>query len=80
MLQGDRKMFKFIKEQKKIKKIIIISFICIFITGYSQSVKEETSQIVVKEDKVQEDKEVQLVQEKKKEKLSEMYDWAKQKF
>lgn len=73
-------MFKFIKEQKKIKKIIIISFICIFITGYSQSVKEETSQIVVKEDKVQEDKEVQLVQEKKKEKLSEMYDWAKQKF
>ncbi|MCI9079619.1 MAG: hypothetical protein HFH68_12000 [Lachnospiraceae bacterium] len=72
-------MFKFIKEQKKINKIIIFSVLCVFITGCSQPVKEETSKIVVKEDKVQEDKEVQPVQEKKKEKLSEMYDWGEAK-
>lgn len=79
MLQRAKKMFKFIKEQKKINKIIIISFLCVFITGCSQPVKEETSQAVVKEDEIQEDKGVQPVQEKKKEKLSEMYDWDKAK-
>lgn len=72
-------MFKFIKEQKNINKIIIISFLCVFITGCSQPVKEETAQAVVKEDEIQEDKGVQPVQEKKKEKLSEMYDWNKAK-
>ncbi|MDE6615068.1 MAG: hypothetical protein K2K35_00750 [Lachnospiraceae bacterium] len=72
-------MFKFIKEQKKINKIIIISFLCVFITGCSQPVKEETSQTVVKEDETQEDKGVQPVQEKKKEKLSEMDDWDNSK-
>ncbi len=73
MLQRDRKMFKLIGKNY-IKRLITLLFISVLLIGCSQSVKEKTSQVVVKEENTQPDKEVQP-EEKQKKKLSEMYDW-----
>ena len=73
MLQRDRKMFKLIGKNY-IKRLITLLFISVLLIGCSQSVKEKTSQVVVKEENTQSDKEVQP-EEKQKKKLSEMYDW-----
>ncbi len=73
MLQRDRKMFKLIYKNC-IKKFAALLFMSVLLIGCSNSVKEETSQVVVKEENTQSDKEVQP-EEKQKEKLSEMYDW-----
>ncbi len=73
MLKRDRKMFKLIGKNY-IKRLITLLFISVLLIGCSQSVKEKTSQVVVKEENTQPDKEVQP-EEKQKKKLSEMYDW-----
>ncbi len=73
MLQRDRKMFKLIYKNC-IKKFAALLFMSVLLIGCSQPVKEKTSQVVVKEENMQLDKEVQP-EEKQKEKLSEMYDW-----
>ncbi len=73
MLQRDRKMFKLIYKNF-IKKFVALLFMFVLLIGCSQSVKEETSQVVVKEENTQPDKEVHP-EEKQKKKLSEMYDW-----
>ena len=70
MLQRDRKMFKLIGKNY-IKRLITLLFISVLLIGCSQSVKEKTSQVVVKEENMQLDKEVQP-EEKQKEKLSEI--------
>ncbi len=66
-------MFKLIGKNY-IKKFVALLFLCVVLTGCSKSVKEETTQVVVKEENEQPDKEVQP-EEKQKKKLSEMYDW-----
>ncbi len=66
-------MFKLIGKNY-IKKFVALLFLCVVLTGCSKSVKEETTQVVVKEENKQPDKEVQP-EEKQKKKLSEMYDW-----
>ncbi len=66
-------MFKLIYKNY-IKRLITLLFISVLLIGCSQSVKEKTSQVVVKEENTQPDKEVQP-EEKQKKKLSEMYDW-----
>jgi len=66
-------MFKLIY-RNYIKKFVALLFLCVVLAGCSNSVKEETNQVVVKEENTQSDKEVQP-EEKQKEKLSEMYDW-----
>ena len=73
MLHRYRKMFKLIY-RNYIKKFVALLFLCVVLAGCSNSVKEETNQVVVKEENTQSDKEVQP-EEKQKEKLSEMYDW-----
>ncbi len=66
-------MFKLIGKNY-IKKFVALLFLCVVLTGCSKSVKEETTQVVVKEENEQPDKEVQP-EEKQKKKLSEIYDW-----
>ena len=66
-------MFKLIGKNY-IKKFVALLFLCVVLTGCSKSVKEETTQVVVKEENKQPDKEVQP-EEKQKKKLSEIYDW-----
>jgi len=66
-------MFKLIYKNY-IKKFVALLFLCVVFAGCSQSVKEETTHVVVKEENNQPDKEVPP-EEKQKEKLSEMYDW-----
>ena len=66
-------MFKLIGKNY-IKKFVALLFLCVVLAGCSYYVKEETNQVVVKEENTQSDKEVQP-EEKQKEKLSEMYDW-----
>ncbi len=73
MLQRDRKMFKLIGKNH-IKRLITLLFMSVLLIGCSQSVKEQTSHIVVKEENKQPDKEVHP-EEKQKKKLSEIYDW-----
>ena len=73
MLHRYRKMFKLIYKNY-IKKFVALLFLCVVFAGCSQSVKEETTHVVVKEENNQPDKEVPP-EEKQKEKLSEMYDW-----
>ena len=73
MLQRDRKMFKLIYKNC-IKKFAALLFMSVLLIGCSQPVKEETTQVVVKEENKQPDKEVQP-EEKQKKKLSEIYDW-----
>ena len=66
-------MFKLIYKNC-IKKFAALLFMSVLLIGCSQPVKEKTSQVVVKEENTQPDKEVQP-EEKQKKKLSEMYDW-----
>ena len=73
MLKRDRKMFKLIGKNH-IKRLITLLFMSVLLIGCSQSVKEQTSHIVVKEENKQPDKEVHP-EEKQKKKLSEIYDW-----
>ncbi len=73
MLQRDREMFKLIYKNY-IKKFVALCFLSVLLAGCAQPVKEQTSQVVVKEENTQPDKEVQP-EEKQKKKLSEMYDW-----
>ena len=73
MLQRDREMFKLIYKNY-IKKFVALCFLSVLLAGCSKSVKEETAQVVVKEENKPPEEEVQP-EEKQKEKLSEMYDW-----
>ena len=57
MLHRYRKMFKLIYKNY-IKKFVALLFLCVVFAGCSQSVKEETTHVVVKEENNQPDKEV----------------------
>ena len=59
-------MFKLIGKNY-IKKFVALLFLCVVLTGCSKSVKEETTQVVVKEENKQPDKEVQPEEKQKKE-------------